>query len=213
VIDTVIVLAKEPRPGQVKTRLVPPLNHWQAAELAAAALRDTLDTLDAVAAPRRLLAFDGELRGWLPAGWSGASQVDGSLDARIVGAFASAGSGSAVLVGMDTPQLRADQVEAFDPTKFDACLGLARDGGYWAIGLRDTGLAESAVRGVPMSTSATGLWQWQRLRELGLRIQLLDELTDVDTMIDADLVADLTPGSGFAHAVADVRQTTSRVAV
>ena len=103
---------------------------------------------------------------------------------------------------MDTPQLAGDQLTAFDPERFDACLGLAPDGGYWVIGFRDPAWAGAAIRGVPMSTAHTGAAQLERLRGLGLRVQLLDELTDVDTIDSADEVALLAPDSHFAIALA-----------
>ncbi len=105
---------------------------------------------------------------------------------------------------MDTPQLRADQLRQFDPDHFDAVIGLARDGGYWVIGLRDPAMAPTVIDGVPMSRSDTGAIQLDRLRGAGLRVQLLDELTDVDTYADAVAVAAAAPGTEFAHTLAAI---------
>jgi glycosyltransferase A (GT-A) superfamily protein (DUF2064 family) len=201
-LRTVIVIAKEPVPGRVKTRLVPPLTHQQAADLAAAAIADTLAAAATVAAQQHLLVLDGRPPAWLPTGWPVVAQVDGGLDARLVAAFEAARPGPAILVGMDTPQLRAEQLNAFDPVAFDACLGLARDGGYWVIGYRDPALARSTITGVPMSRDDTGARQLERLRAAGLRVQLLDELTDVDTYPDAVAVAAVAPDTRFAAALA-----------
>jgi uncharacterized protein len=55
----VLVLAKEPVPGRVKTRLCPPCTAAQAAQLAEAALADTLEAVARCDAGRRLLALDG----------------------------------------------------------------------------------------------------------------------------------------------------------
>ena len=57
---TLLVIAKQPVPGRVKTRLVPPFTHEQAAALAEAALADTLHTMLMAPARRRLLVLDGE---------------------------------------------------------------------------------------------------------------------------------------------------------
>lgn len=198
---TVVVLAKEPRPGYVKTRLVPPLTHGQAAALAASALHDTLDAMDDVAADDRILAFAGDARDWLRPAWQHVAQPPGGLDERIVAAFA-ASRGPTVLIGMDTPQVRAQDVEAFDPQRYDACLGHARDGGFWAIGFADPGVAGAAVSGVPMSTTDTGRQQLDRLRRLGLRVQLLHPMTDVDTIDTAHEVALVAPHTRFATALA-----------
>ena len=200
---TVIVIAKQPVPGRVNTRLVPPLTHGQVAELAAAALADTLDAVERCTAQRRVLAFAGDARGWLRAGWQHVGQPEGGLGERLVAAFA-ATRGPAVLVGMDTPQLMPAQLHAFDPDRFDACLGPARDGGYWAIGLADPSCAGRAIRGVPMSTDHTGEVQLRRLNSLGLRVQLLEPLTDVDTIDTAHEVARAAPHTRFAAALTSV---------
>lgn len=200
---TLIVLAKEPRPGRVKTRLVPPLTHAQAAAVAAAALQDTFEAVGAATADERLLAFAGNARAWLPRGWRHVRQRAGGLDARIVSAFATA-SGPTVLVGMDTPQLAPEHLDAFDPGRYDACLGLARDGGFWAIGFADPRYAAPVIIGVPMSTGHTGDVQLKRLTTLGFRVQLLEPLTDVDTIDTATEVAAAAPDTRFAAALADV---------
>lgn len=203
-IETCIVLAKRPAAGRVKTRLVPALTPAEAADVAAAALRDTLAAVQQLPARYRVLAFDGPSTGWAPPGWITVRQVSGSLDRRLVGAFAAAGRGPAVLVGMDTPQLRPAQLAAFDPELFDACLGRTRDGGYWAIGFRDPSVASAAILDIPMSTSRTGSLQQARLDALGLRTQRLAGQIDVDTIDDLIDVAAEAPGGHFGRAVADL---------
>jgi uncharacterized protein len=175
VIGTLLVVAKQPLPGKVKTRLVPPLTYHEAAELAEAALGDTLRVAASVAT-RRVLVLDGAPGPWLAPGWQLVPQVGRGLDERLAAAFAGAGRGATVLVGMDTPQLHPRQLAAFDPSRYDACLDPAVDGGYWAIGFAEPAAADAAIRGVPMSTVHTGAHQ---LRALGLRVQRLDTLEDV----------------------------------
>lgn len=199
-----IVLAKEPLAGRVKTRLVPPLTYAAAAELAAAALSDTLLVVDRVPARERVLAFDGDAAGWRPSGWRHVAQPGGGLDGRIAAAFDSVGTGPAVLVGMDTPQLRPTDLAGFDPSRYDACLGPAADGGYWTIGFADARNAAAAIRGVPMSSADTGAVQLRRLQEQGMRVQILDTLVDVDTIDAAAAVAELAPHTVFAAALAVV---------
>lgn len=198
---TLIVIAKRPVPGRVKTRLVPPLDHAAAAELAAAALSDTLAVVDATPAVHRLLAFDDHADDWLPCAWSHTLQPAGGLDTRLAAAFAAVPCGPALLVGMDTPQLRPELLTAFDPARYDACLGPAPDGGFWAIGFRDPAMAAAAVPGVPMSTDRTGREQHRRLTALGLRVQWLPELVDVDTIDAAHVVAGQAPDTMFAAAL------------
>jgi glycosyltransferase A (GT-A) superfamily protein (DUF2064 family) len=197
-IETIAVIAKRPVPGRVKTRLVPPLTPIEAAALASAALTDTLRAVDATPARRRVLAFDGPVDGWLPAGWTYRAQPSGGLDRRLVAAFEALPNRPAVLVGMDTPQLQPHHLIAFDPAAFDACLGPAADGGYWAIGFRDPAIARSAIEGIPMSSDHTADEQLHRLVGLGLRVQLLEELIDVDTIDDAHRVAAQADNTEFA---------------
>jgi hypothetical protein len=197
-IDTLVVLAKRPAPGLVKTRLMPAVSAGAAAGLAAACLTDTLDRAEQVPAGWRVLAFDGDPTGWVRPGWRIAAQPGGSLDERICAGFDEAGAGSAILVGMDTPQLRAAQLAVFDTDRFDCCLGPAADGGYWAIGFRDARRARSAIAGVAMSSADTARQQLERLRQLRLEVQVLAELVDVDTIEDAATVAAVDPTTAFA---------------
>lgn len=208
-IDCLIVLAKQPRPGRVKTRLMPELSAREAAAVAAGALADTLEIARQTPAARHLLVFDGDPSGWVPPGWSVAAQAPGGLDERICAAFELAGRGPAMLVGMDTPQLRPAQLAAFDPTRYDCCLGPAEDGGYWTIGFRDPTRARAAVLGVAMSVPHTAAAQLHRLGELGLTVQLLDPLVDVDTFAAAQTVAALAPTTRFAAVLARLGAPTA----
>jgi uncharacterized protein len=204
-MTALIVIAKAPVPGRSKTRLTPPLSPAQAAEVAEAALRDTLAAVAAAPAPRRVVALDGEPDGWLPEGFEVVPQPGGGLGDRLAAAFAAVG-GPAFLVGMDTPQLTAalldDAIARLGAPGIDAVLGLADDGGYWGIGLRTAD--PQVFAGVPMSAQDTGAAQRARLDELGLRTAELPPLRDVDTIEDARAVAAQAPGTRFAAAVAAV---------
>jgi hypothetical protein len=197
-VDAVLVIAKRPVAGRVKTRLIGELDAHQAASLAAAALSDTLAAIENVPCRHRILLFDGDPSGWLPLGWRHERQVAGGLDERLVAGFEAAGDGPALLVGMDTPQLDVTQL-AFDPSRYDAALGMATDGGYWVIGLREPARAASVIRGVPMSTGHTGAAQLQRMLSAGMAVQILPELSDVDTPDVAAGVAATHPHTGFAR--------------
>lgn len=197
-IETLIVLAKRPVPGRVKTRLAGALTDDGAAAIAAAALTDTLDGVDATPVRNRVLAFDGDISTWLRPGWRAVAQPAGGLDHRLSSSLVAAGTGTAVLIGMDTPQVTPTELAAFDAVRFDACLGPSTDGGYWAIGLRDPSRAAAAVEGVPMSTGHTFDAQLARLRALGLRVQILAALTDVDNPESAEIVARAAPHTRFA---------------
>ena len=212
-----LVLAKAPEPGRVKTRLCPPLVPAEAADLAAAALLDTLDAVCAVPGGRVVVALVGRmsaaargpelsvaLRGGVTRGQRGPD-----LGHRIAAAHRDAAGllpGRPVLqLGMDTPQvdpaLLADAAGPLHRGTVDAVLGPATDGGWWALGLRDP-RAAAAIADVPTSRDDTGERTVHALRAAGLRVGLLPELTDVDTAADAgDRRAD-APGTRFARAVA-----------
>jgi hypothetical protein len=191
---TLLVIAKQPVPGRVKTRLVPPCTYEQAAALAEAALADTLEAVLRAPAARRVLVLDGEAGPWLPPGFDVVPQCGGPLDERLAAAFAAV-TGPALLIGMDTPQVTPGLL-AVDWQAADAVFGPAADGGFWALGLRVPDPA--LLRGVPMSTPATGAIQRARLVSAGLRVADLPQLRDVDTAADAAAVARKAPGSRFA---------------
>ncbi|MET7683449.1 DUF2064 domain-containing protein [Streptomyces sp. NPDC005423] len=206
---TLLVIAKEPLPGRVKTRLTPPYTPQEAAVLAEASLTDTLHALLRTPARRRVLVLDGRPGPWLPPGFDVVPQGPGGLDERIAGAFARCDDGPALLVGMDTPQLTPDLLLPVGRDGHDAWFGPAADGGFWALGLADPARNGSLVRGVAMSTGRTGAVQRLRLTRAGLTVRDLPVLRDIDTAADAAEVAGVCPpGSRFAAALASLGQTT-----
>ncbi|PIM69124.1 glycosyltransferase [Streptomyces sp. JV178] len=205
-MTTLLVIAKEPRPGRVKTRLCPPFSPAEAAALAEAALVDTLAAVAATPADRRVLVLDGEPGPWLPPGFDVVPQRGGGLDERLAAAFAGC-DGPALLVGMDTPQITPELLTV-DLAACDAYFGPAQDGGFWALGLAAPD--PELLRGVPMSTSATGAVQRARLTAAGLRVRDLPVLRDVDTADDAEAVAAVAPHGRFAAELARLRAVSGR---
>ena len=188
---TLIVIAKEPVPGRVKTRLQTEFTADEAAVLARASLVDTLSAVRSAPASRRVLALDGSPGPWLPAGFDVVGQRGDGLAERLAAAFEDAFDGTPMLlVGMDTPQV-TPALLGFRWPGYDAVLGLTDDGGYWCLGLRVPD--RRALIGVPMSTDHTGRDQLRRLRALGLRVMLLPTLRDMDTPRDAALIAAAHP--------------------
>lgn len=195
-----IVIAKAPAVGRAKTRLCPPCTPAQAADLAAAALRDTLDVVQAVTQADPVLVLDGDPPDGIGAELSVIAQRGEGLDERLAAAFSDAGA-PALLIGMDTPQVTPDllsgAVDELERPGVDAVLGRSPDGGWWAAGL--TRADPRAFVGVPMSTHTTADAQLDRWHELGLQTRLLPELRDVDTFADALAVAADAPGTRFAR--------------
>jgi rSAM/selenodomain-associated transferase 1 len=204
-VTTLIILAKSPVPGQVKTRLCPPCTAPEAARIAGAALLDTLDVAASLRSVETALALDGPPGPWVPQGMRIVPQRGVGLDERIASAFVDVG-GPALLIGMDTPQvstaLLRSAVDTLSRPGVDAVLGCAEDGGWWACGLREPN--PDAFVGVPMSTPWTGAAQMRRLRDIGLSIAAIPAMRDVDTFEDALAVAGEAPDTRFARAVRGV---------
>jgi uncharacterized protein len=196
-----IVIAKAPLPGRAKTRLSPPCTPEEAARLAEAALADTLNAVAATPADRRVVVLDGEPGAWLPDGFEVVAQRGGGLDERLANAFDDVG-GPSLLIGMDTPQVTPALLSGSlrRLSEADAVLGLALDGGFWALGL---GRPDPALLlGVPMSVAHTG--RRQRARLVDLRLRMLPGLRDVDRIEDARVVAAQVPDGRFARTLADI---------
>jgi glycosyltransferase A (GT-A) superfamily protein (DUF2064 family) len=85
---TLVVIAKAPVPGRSKTRLTPPCTPQQAADLAEAALTDTLHAVLGTPAGRRVLVLEGTPGAWLPDGFEVLPQRGDGLDERLAAAFA-----------------------------------------------------------------------------------------------------------------------------
>ena len=199
-----LVIAKAPVPGRVKTRLTPPCTPEQAARIAAAAIADTLAAVAAVEREvRRIVVLDGEPGPWIPDGFDVIAQRGDGLAERLAAAFADAG-GPAFLVGMDTPQVTPELLAAgLDAVRDgDAAFGAALDGGYWGIGLREPDAR--VFEDVPMSEDNTGAVQRARLAILGLQTATLPPLRDIDTIEDARAVARGAPDGRLAAALAKI---------
>jgi len=195
-------MAKAPFPGTVKTRLCPPLDLQEAASVAEAALHDTLTAVAQSGASERVLVLDGPPGPWLPAGFTVVAQQSGTLAARLTAAWLHS-DGPALQIGMDTPQVSPSTLDSAMSTLSrsprGAVLGLAEDGGWWAIGLMSP--APHVFSGVAMSTATTGVAQRAALARLGRDPVLLPTLRDVDTWEDAVHVGGRYPTGRFAAEV------------
>lgn len=207
-----LVVAKAPVAGLVKTRLAARVGAEVAADLAAAALLDTLAACAAAFGPWCHLALAGdlgaahrseEIRAALR-GWHVFAQLGADLGERLAHAHrtvAERTGAGVVQVGMDTPQVRPAALVAaaagVGPGR--GVIGPAVDGGWWLLGLGEPGAAD-ALSGVPMSTGRTGHDTRQALARRGVRLATARTLRDVDTAADAAVVARQAPASRFAEA-------------
>jgi len=190
----VTVIAKAPVPGQAKTRLSPPCTPEQAAEVAAAALADTLAAVDDVArvtVARRVLLLDGDRQSWMSTAFEVVAQRGTGLEQRLCNGFVDLGPG--VIIGMETPHVAAALTSAVAAARRGVdSIGLATDGGYWMIGLSaaSAAIANELFDGIPMSSTHTGLAQLRRLQAHGRQVQLLPMARDLDTFDDLRAVAE-----------------------
>lgn len=210
-----LVVAKAPVPGLAKTRLAATLGDDTAADIAAAALLDTLDAVAATPVAARVVALTGnlddaarstEIRSRLVDFTVIPQRGDGFAD-RLANAHLDTGRGLPVVqIGMDTPQVDPERLARCTRRldDHDAVLGMARDGGWWVLGVRDPAAA-TCLRDVPMSVPATGALTLAALQRNGLRVALTDELADVDTIDDVAGVRDAcSPTSRFRRIAATV---------
>ena len=210
----VLVVAKAPVAGAVKTRLGQDVGMERAADLAAASLLDTLAAcVTAYGVERCHLALAGDLATGqrseellaATASWTVHPQRGEGLAERLGHAhrdvFEATGA-PVVQVGMDTPHL--------DPTALteagerltgpdEAVLGPAYDGGWWLLGIGGPHLL-AHLDDVPMSTEHTGARTREALERAGARLTEVVALRDVDEVPDAESVAASAPGSQFAQA-------------
>jgi len=189
------LFAKAPLAGQVKTRMCPPLDPVQAAELYEAML---LDILDQHAGERRDLALwyaPAERRDWFeahaPRAYALYPQQGPTLARRMSELFrrhAQQGYTRIALRGTDSPTLPRERVEeAFEALeRADLVLCPDRDGGYNLIGLR---ASADALFDLEMSTSNVLQWTVDQGKSLGMRVELLAPHHDVDTAADLPLLA------------------------
>ena len=163
-----LVMAKSPVPGRVKTRLCPPLSPEEAADVAAASLLDTLEAALETPGAVPVVALAGVVRREdvreALAECVVIPQRGETFGDRLANAHADIARFRVPVlqIGMDTPQVTPSLLESC--AEFgEAALGFAADGGWWALGLRDP-LRADVLRDVPMSRADTGVLTLEALR-------------------------------------------------
>lgn len=209
---TALVVAKAPVPGLAKTRLAATLGNDAAADIAAAALLDTLDAVSATDFDTRIVALTGDLAeasrrdeiSAALASYTVVRQRGESFAERLLYAHSDAAGDPVFQIGMDTPQVHPQLLTASAEPLTRAgqsVLGMAEDGGWWAVGLPNPTLA-TAFLDVPMSTPETGARTLEALRSLGADVEALAILRDVDHETDLHAVsAECSSDSRFRAAV------------
>jgi uncharacterized protein len=194
---SLILFAKHPEPGKVKTRLIPALGAEGAAALAAAFLRDSIDLGAEVAADERTLAYSPPesreaMAALCPEGWRVEAQSAGDLGDRITAAVHNAlarGRTRVVIIGSDAPHIPEHVVSrAFDALgTHDLVLGPAIDGGFYLIGLRVP--PGRLLDGVAWGEDQVFARTETMAMLLGMSTASLDMCRDIDTPADLEYLS------------------------
>ncbi|MEM1260964.1 MAG: TIGR04282 family arsenosugar biosynthesis glycosyltransferase [Pseudomonadota bacterium] len=192
--SAIVVFAKAPQPGHVKTRLIPALGADGAARLAEELLAITMRSVLASDASRIVLAQSPAPSNalWrdvsLPATIERWDQGDGDLGERLLrsAAQALAHYDRVLLIGTDAPGLTVEKLNAAIAAleHHDAVLTPAFDGGYALLGL--TRFERRVFEGIRWSTATVATETLQRLSATGFDTLVTAPVHDIDEPSDLD---------------------------
>ena len=191
--DCLVIFAKVPELGRVKTRLASAIGDAAARDLAEAFVTDTLATAASLEAVRIVVAYSPSTgTEWFRERAPGAAlipQPDLDFGARMSAAMHATfelGVDRCVMIGMDTPQLEPATIRrAFEALgEVDVCLGPSADGGYYLIGLR--GAAPRLFEEIAWSTSTVLTETRARAAKCGMSVTELGREVDVDEAADLE---------------------------
>ncbi len=185
-----IIFAKCPVPGQVKTRLAPLLSPAESAELYRCMLEDTVAKAASLDGVDKFLFYEGEAAvphyfEQAPHGMPLVLQEGETLGERMAAAFRqifAAGFGTAVIIGTDSPDLPVSYIEKayglLEGGETDAVFGPSADGGYYLLGMR--ALHTALFHEIPWSSADVLRESLRQADEAGLKVSLLPPWHDVD---------------------------------
>ena len=193
-----VIFAKNPVPGAVKTRLHARYTPTQAAAIYRAFVLDTVDAAMQARVDLRCVAFDppgaevelGDLAG---PGWVLFAQVSGDLGERMYLAARHCfdlGARRVVVLGTDVPSLPPSRIDrAFELLEAnEIVLGPSMDGGYYLVGLSRP--VREIFRDIAWSTARVFAQTLERARAAGLAVGVLPSWHDVDTPRQLDYLVD-----------------------
>ena len=185
-----ILFARFPVAGKVKTRLIPALGAEGAAALHRRLVLRTLRTAHALCQAHDVeleVRFAGEdankMRHWLGDGWLCRAQCEADLGQRMARAFEDSfreGSSATVIIGSDCPTLTPDVLAAaFEALKASpVVIGPATDGGYYLIGLNKP--VPELFQDIAWGTETVHAQSLQILERMSIRPTQLQPLDDLD---------------------------------
>ncbi len=197
----IILFAKAPIPGRVKTRLQPPLSPAEAAGLHEAFVWDMILRLQSFPRADLELHTDIPTDAWAAAGVAQRLQSEGGLQLKMLHAMEQAlrqGHPKAVIVGTDAPSLPLSHLEQLLAAAADVALGPTDDGGYYAIACRRThpAMFDDVEWSGPLTLEHTV----RAVERAGLTVELGSRWFDVDEPADLErLAASLDLPARTAH--------------
>lgn len=209
-MKTLICFAKEPQPGEVKTRLAASIGAAAAVQLYIAFLKEIAGKLPDCGADRIIIASPGaeakpELTALFPSPpFSHHQQQGATLGERMAASFEeafAAGGSRVVMIGSDSPHFPPEEVSrAFQELEaHDAVIGPAPDGGFWLVGLRRYAELFSAL---PLSTPTAYEALLHAVEAQAFRYALVAACSDIDTIED---VKRLLPHEAFGPRLICIR--------
>jgi hypothetical protein len=210
--EMVLVFARAPVAGRVKTRLASELDAGRIAELYKCFVEDVLYKLRQERLPVRLCYHPPEsgkmMRQWLGRGIEYQSQQGSDLGEKMSAAFASAfssGADRSILIGTDIPDLPGtfftEGLSAL--ANHDAVIGPAVDGGYYLIGFRNNAFRPSIFENIPWGTASVCNLTLTRLHACSASVYQLPQWLDIDSYMDLKaLSSSLAGGDTFAPTTA-----------
>ena len=185
-LPVILLFAKAPVPGRVKTRLQPVLSPEQSAELHSSFVGDVLECLAGFTSVADIELHLNEPTGaWSEFPFRRVLQSEGDLGQRMWNAFRQAfdeGRNQVLILGSDAPTLPTEHLKALLNSSADATFGPTEDGGYYAIQIRN--LPQNLFDGVEWSTNRALGQSVDSARRFGLTIALGPQWFDIDTPAD-----------------------------
>jgi uncharacterized protein len=190
----IAVMARAPQPGQVKTRLVPPLSHERAAELYRCLLLDKLQQVAEIPGIDPYLAYTpiearSSMLAVLPDSFTLIPQAGSTLGDRLHRLSAillERGHPAALLIDSDSPTLPTpyllDAIAHLQSRATDLVLGPTEDGGYYLIGLKRP--CRALFDNIPWSGPTVLTDTLRRAATHHLQVAMLPPWFDVDTPND-----------------------------
>ena len=193
-LNALLIFAKYPDPGKVKTRMQPQVSAQDAADLYRAMVEDLYISFDHSGDFNTIVYFTPEskrsaFKNWLGSGVSLKNQCDGNLGDKLGTAFKSCfndGYKKVIAIGGDCVTITAEEISrAFETLETDdAVIGPTEDGGYYLIGTAEMipGLFDT----IAWSTELVFTQTIQKLKSSSLRFTVLEKKFDIDTVQDAE---------------------------